>query len=303
MGTVPASAPAPEPEEPPVFHVVHAVPGAERKPPSAFPLHVYSTAPGTIRLAADDDDDDDASPSASLLKRRRRRRRLDVPGVPGAFVMTDVLSSAECARIVAVAETIGYRPDAVDDIDNIVWLADESLWGPIFRRCEPMLPPRVGACELRGINARFRLFRYYPGAVYRPHIDGAWSGSGLVDGKYTDDAFSDGRYSKLTFLIYLNDVGGAGGGATTFFLPSRERGFGHIEARSVQPRQGHVLCFPHGDALGSLVHEGSEGGAAGEEALWHRGGPSEPVRGHARRRQQQLLQAEGLGDLEHGIFQ
>ena len=39
------------------------------------------------------------------------------------------------------------------------------------------------------------------GAVYRPHIDGAWPGSGLdKDGKYVFDAFGD-RWSKLTFLV------------------------------------------------------------------------------------------------------
>ena len=249
--TAPAQAPAP-----PEFRVVHSVPGPDRKPPSKFASNVFATAPGTIPFSS--------SSSSSLSS---RRRRVDVPGVPGAFLMTDVLSARECERIIEVAEGIGYKPDAVDDIDNIVWLADESFWQPIFNRCEPMLPKSLGGCSLRGINARFRLFRYYPGAVYRPHIDGAWPGSGIdEEGKYTDDVFAntngDRRYSKLTFLVYLNDVGGSGGGggggATTFFLPSREKGFPHIEARCVAPTRGHVLCFPHGDAQGSLVHEGSE---------------------------------------------
>ena len=74
-------------------------------------------------------------------------------------------------------------------------------------------------------------------------------------GKYTDDAFHGDCYSKLTFLVYLN--GGFTGGGTTFFLAGKE-GRGCIDARSVEPRQGAVLCFPHGDAEGSLVHEGSK---------------------------------------------
>jgi len=238
----------------PNFFVVHTVPGADRKPPSPHALNIYSTAPGTILFS-------DNSTSVA------HRRRLDIPGVPGAFLMTNILSTRECTRIVQVAEAIGFKPDAVDNIDNIVWLADESFWNTIFSRCLPMMPAQIGGHELLGINARFRLFRYYPGAVYRPHIDGAWPGSGLdANGRYTDDAFDGARYSKLTFLVYLNDVSPTpgtgdipnGGGGTTFFLPSRERGFGHIEARSVVPREGHVLCFPHGDAVGSLVHEGSE---------------------------------------------
>lgn len=123
------------------------------------------------------------------------------------------------------------------------------------------MPQEMGGRKLGGVNARWRLFRYYSGAIYRPHIDGAWPGSGLdEEGKYTDDAFGGTMYSKLTFLIYLN--GGFEGGATTFFLP-REGEPGYIEARGVRPREGAVLCFPHGDAEGSLVHEGSavaEGG-------------------------------------------
>jgi len=229
------------------FRVVHSTPGAERKPPSPHALNVYSTAPGTIYFN-------------SSTARDLGRRRLDVPGVPGAFLMTGVLSRRECLRIIQVADAIEYKPDAVDGIDNIVWLADDSFLKPLYARCEKMLPASIGQGKLRGLNARFRLFRYLPGAVYRPHIDGAWPGSGLdQNGVYTDDVFADTEeklYSKLTFLVYLNDS--LGGGETTFFLPSKDKGFPHIEARSVSPRVGNVLCFPHGDVLGSLVHEGSE---------------------------------------------
>ena len=46
--------------------------------------------------------------------------------------------------------------------------------------------------------------------VYRPHIDGAWPGSGIDEqGNYIYDAFveqpAQARHSRLTFLIYLND--------------------------------------------------------------------------------------------------
>lgn len=62
-------------------------------------------------------------------------QRYDVPFVPGAFLMTGVLSPGECRQIVEVAEAVGYVADAVDGIDNMNWLADESLLGksyPIF---------------------------------------------------------------------------------------------------------------------------------------------------------------------------
>ena len=90
--------------------------------------------------------------------------------------------------------------------------------------------------------------------MYRPHIDGAWPGSGINENDdLIDDIFGD-RTSKLTFLMYLNS--NFTGGATTFFLPN-PRCVGNIDARGVQPQKGSVLVFPHGESEFSLVHEGS----------------------------------------------
>lgn len=59
------------------------------------------------------------------------------------------------------------------------------------------------------------------GNVYRPHIDGAWPGSGLDDeGRYVFDAYGD-RWSRLTFLVYLNDD--FEGGHTTYYTPSEKQ--------------------------------------------------------------------------------
>jgi len=84
-------------------------------------------------------------------------------------------------------------------------------------------------------------------------VDGAWAGSGVdAEGKYVYDAFGD-RWSRYTFLIYLNE--NFEGGGTTFYVPGAE--VGHLEARAVSPRMGCALLFPHGGSQGSLVHEGS----------------------------------------------
>jgi hypothetical protein len=106
-----------------------------------------------------------------------------------------------------------------------------------------------------GLNARFRLYRYFPGAVYRPHVDGAWPASGKdADGQYAYDSTSGAVRSRLTALIYLNE--GFGGGHTTFFAPSKDTP-GVVESCGVAPREGAALFFPHGGSEGSLVHEGS----------------------------------------------
>lgn len=47
-------------------------------------------------------------------------------------------------------------------------------------------PPALSLIARAGINPRWRMFRYTDteGAVYRPHVDGSWPGSGLdAEGK------------------------------------------------------------------------------------------------------------------------
>jgi len=163
----------------------------------------------------------------------------------------------------AAADSAQPGGSAQQGIDNCCFLVDDSILSHVMARCMPHLPPQIAGCALAGVNARWRLFRYAPGAVYRPHVDGAWPGSGLgKDGKYVYDIYKD-RWSKLTFLLYLNDseaaageAAGFAGGATVFYTPPAAGG-GALEARGVAPRAGTILFFPHGDAPGALVHEGS----------------------------------------------
>ena len=90
--------------------------------------------------------------------------------------------------------------------------------------------------------------------------------------KKNNNAQTTTTTTRLTFLLYLNDD--FEGGETTFFNASSseeddvdvnndntnnettERRT--IVGRSVSPRTGSVLCFPHGEALNSPVHEGSK---------------------------------------------
>ena len=197
------------------------------------------------------------------------QKRVDVPMVPGAFMVTDVLSPSECDMIIALAEGSpeGYVPDEpltsaapppgfAPRAAAFVFLS-ETITRKLYGRTEPFLPPTITqkgeVHTLAGLNTRLRFYRYQPGNIYRPHVDGAWPGSGLSqDGKYVYDIYGD-RWSHLTFLVYLNDD--FAGGETTFYTPGKQ--VGRLEAHSVEPRQGCVLLFPHGGNIGSLVHEGS----------------------------------------------
>ncbi|TPX56507.1 hypothetical protein SpCBS45565_g08386 [Spizellomyces sp. 'palustris'] len=233
----------------PKFRVVCHEKGPERRTPNLHDFILYTSTPGTIEPVPVN------FPSVT---------RMDVANVPGAFLLCDVLSRSQCQQILSAVESVGFTPDAPLAgsaseqasvlAHNMFWLADTALLDAIFARCQPHLPPKMGNAELRGVNARWRVYRYVPGAIYRPHIDGAWPGSGLdpATGEYVYDFYKD-RRSRLTFLIYLNED--FEGGATTFFLPSGQVGI--MDAFPVRPRTGCVLCFPHGDTKGSLLHEGS----------------------------------------------
>ncbi|KAI8908908.1 hypothetical protein EDD86DRAFT_191293 [Gorgonomyces haynaldii] len=227
------------------FKIVMHQKGEERRTKNVYDFTLYHSDPDTIQF-----------------EKPQEIQKLQVPNVPGAFMMTNVLSDDECNQILTASESIGYTGDAplVGEASqqksilahNFFWLADEHLLSIIFERCKPHLPQSIDGLALTGLNARWRLYRYVPGAIYRPHIDGAWPASGLKDGKYHYDLEGNQR-SRLTFLVYLNDE--FSGGYTTYFVPSTQVGV--MYAQAVVPRRGCIVCFPHGASKGSLLHEGS----------------------------------------------
>ncbi|GAA6009687.1 uncharacterized protein JCM10292_003891 [Rhodotorula paludigena] len=237
------------------FSLLQTVPAAERLPPNLHPALLFASSPAAIPLAS----------SHPLTVMRH-----EVPHVPGAFLLTDVLSSDECRSILAHAEAVGFRPDqpigeegASVLAHNLYWLADKPFLETFCARFLHLCPQRIDGKQVRGINARFRVYRYVPGAIYRPHIDGAWPASGVdpKTGEYLYDSSPKDKpqWSRLTFLIYLNDH--FENGCTTFFLPSSRSST--LNAFPVKPCAGCALVFPHGDSRGSLLHEGSPVGAGG----------------------------------------
>jgi len=229
---------------------IHHVPASERKPANHHDLRIYATPPNTIRM----------------IPPTKPTKRHDIDLIPGeqygAFVLTNVLSAAECHQLLRIAETkMTYIPDhpasspEPTGIDTCEWLVDSTILDPIQQRIMPHLNQIVHGERVGGVNARWRLFRYGEERTYRPHIDGSWPGSGrdATTGKYTSDAFDGDRRSRYTFLIYLND--GFEGGGTTFYLPAAA-GTDGFETVSVKPSRGSVLLFPQGNTA-SLLHEGS----------------------------------------------
>lgn len=69
-----------------LFRVVSTTAGKDRKPPNRFPAVVHHCLPGSIQLDAND-------------VRTGTVERHNVPGVQGAFLLTNVLSPAECLSV------------------------------------------------------------------------------------------------------------------------------------------------------------------------------------------------------------
>jgi hypothetical protein len=193
---------------------------------------------------------------------QQQMTKMNVPFVKGASVIVNALSPAECAQFRHAADSIGFTDasgysftaDITDGAAGCVWLVDSTVLDPLYSRLKPLLPPSIQGHSIKGLNARFRFYKYSLAAEYRPHIDGSWPGSGLVNdnAEYAFDAFGD-RWSGYTLLIYLNDD--FEGGETTFFWPGVRPGV--LNGRGIVPRMGSVVVFPHGTTSGALLHEGS----------------------------------------------
>lgn len=178
-------------------------------------------------------------------------RRIDLPQVPGAYHLLNVLSPAECRALIELSESLGYLPDAAVSLprdirhnDNVVWITDAQTDGAIWERVSQQANQQLEIFDDKralGINARFRFYRYSEGDYFKPHTDGAWPGSRVQQEQLVANAYPD-RYSLMTFLLFLNED--FEGGATRFFLDSRSRNSDRVV--DIRTPRGGVLCFPHG---------------------------------------------------------
>jgi len=150
-----------------VLKPLQTTPGHERRPPNKHPAVIYFSPPNTF-------------PLLPLDRRSRQPQRHDLPRVPGAFIVNDALEASECAALVKAAEAVGLLPDepiagSATQLSsvlahNLIWLADTEFISTLYQRIVHLLPQTVHGGAVNGINARFRLYRYRPGALYRPHV-------------------------------------------------------------------------------------------------------------------------------------
>jgi len=144
------------------FRIIETTAGLQRKPPNLHPAILYASQDDTVLLGE--------GPTTSCHKH---------PIVPNLRLIRDVLSPEECAAIIAAGETIEFIPDAPmrpqgEDTSvlahNFYWIVDQAFHDKLWSRVKAFVPEAVAGKKVRGINRRFRVYRYVPGAEYRCHI-------------------------------------------------------------------------------------------------------------------------------------
>jgi hypothetical protein len=156
---------------------------------------------------------------------------------PNIFVISEVLALADCQQLISHAESQGFDAATINAWDgprldtevrnnDRVIVDDPSLAERLWNRVGPFMPKMLLGRQVRGLNERFRFYRYSPGQKFSWHADAPFRRE-------------SGEMSLLTFMIYLNDA--YTGGATRF------------ETHSVEGQTGMALVFEHG-----LIHEGGE---------------------------------------------
>jgi len=207
-----------------------------------------------------------ANPLGLAAEPPRAVTKVDIPEVPGAYQLLNVLSIQECQSLIEASEAMGFLPDAAVSLprhirhnDNLVWVVDEATERCIWERVSTPVQTdsdRYGGKPAVGLNARFRFYRYSTGDYFNPHSDGAWPGSRVIDKELIGNAYPD-RYSQATFLIYLTE--NFIGGATRFLVNANDP---ELPARQGDPYKevdvrtpiGGVLCFPHGHHPQHCIH-------------------------------------------------
>jgi hypothetical protein len=145
------------------FRIIETTPGLQRKPPNLHPALLHASRNDAIFL----------SPKVPKATHHTH------PIVPNLHLLRDVLLPEECLQIIAAAEIIGFTPDAPIRAEgeessilahNFYWIVDTAFCLKLWSRVEAFVPKVVGQRKVRGLNRRFRVYRYVPGAEYRAHI-------------------------------------------------------------------------------------------------------------------------------------
>lgn len=177
-------------------------------------------------------------------------KRKDYPQ-KGIYTLRNMMSPAECDRLVAKAESTGFQEAGLayaQDLYRVkektrnnqrMIFEDQNFADTLYGRIQHLVDPKFANHYAHGLNWRFRVYKYVKGNAFTPHVDERMELPG-----------EGGLQTFFTFMIYLNEK--VSGGETTFF-DRRRKGSKKLNVnRVIKPRIGMGLAFDH-----LLFHEGS----------------------------------------------
>jgi len=198
--------------------------------------------------------------------------RENLDGVPGAFLVHNLLTPEECQQFIQISEEMGFSQAPLRNLDTVnstnfsmggstlvirnsqrvLFDAHPQLAKTLNDRLLPHLDKEVECegskwkvCVEEPINRRWRFNRYTKGNYFKPHFD-----AGFI--------YSPTKKTLFTFILYLNE--GCTGGETTFYPGNRKFGWSEPEEgieRKVTPKTGTALVFFQCGELNPR-HEGAE---------------------------------------------
>lgn len=164
------------------------------------------------------------------------------------FTVTDLLAPAECQELIARGEAMGFEAASVAMAagtrmmpgvrnNDRVTFDNPELAEWLWHRLRAHVAPEIDGATAAGLNDRLRFYRYDPSQRFHAHRDGVVARSPI-------------ERSRLTFMVYLNEV--AEGGQTIIYSEDRVNGLRRVVA-SIEPQAGIALVFAH-----EWWHEGAK---------------------------------------------
>jgi prolyl 4-hydroxylase len=105
---------------------------------------------------------------------------------PGIVIIRDVLTADECKQMITFAEARGFDPPTINSLgvqrlhrqtrNNDRFIHDDfDLVKRLWSRVEEFVPRMLAGRPVRGLNVRFRYYRYTPGRRFTWHFDGSFA--------------------------------------------------------------------------------------------------------------------------------
>jgi hypothetical protein len=162
------------------------------------------------------------------------------------YILSNVLSAAECKFLIDEIEKIGFQPlnetNSLEIRNNTRYCKiDEKLANTMFNRIKAHVPSTIQidhtTWQVCGLNEMLRFCKYKPGQFFKRHCDGQFQRN-------------ENEKSLFTFMVYLNDIPNDCGGETRFydFIKSE-----NIVTAQFQGQTGYAIIFDH-----DILHDGNE---------------------------------------------